>query len=229
MALHGLSALLLDDDPSTRIVAGRILAEAGMEILEAADSASALRIVREKRPHLVFAALALPGGESGFEFLDHLKHSPDLQNIPVVVLSSHADLHARTRAAARGARDFIAKPFDAAILLQKARKQLRDREFVEVDLSGTPYVARLELPCTVLAAGAGGVEVESSVRAEPGAPLRFYALELCAPLGIDLPFPLFPHEAHATDGIGFRSTLRFRGLTRAQRLLLEEVIARWHT
>jgi CheY-like chemotaxis protein len=62
-------------------------------------------------PKLVLLDLGLPG-VSGFELLDHLRHDPELKNLPVTVLSGTDSLRDVTRAYQLGAKSFLVKPSD---------------------------------------------------------------------------------------------------------------------
>jgi CheY-like chemotaxis protein len=78
------TAVVVDDHPSFRRFARRLM-EAGFVVVgEAGDGASALASVRETRPRLVLLDVLLPD-TSGFEVADLLAAEPDC---PVVVLTS---------------------------------------------------------------------------------------------------------------------------------------------
>ncbi len=101
------TVLVVDDHPSFRRFARRLLEAAGFAVVdEAKDGASALAAVRELRPDVVLLDLLLPD-TTGFELAEVLSSDP---SGPVVVLTSSrsaSDLgHSLDRSSARG---FIAK------------------------------------------------------------------------------------------------------------------------
>jgi CheY-like chemotaxis protein len=105
----GVSAtvLVVDDHPSFRSFARRLLEEAGFAVVdEASDGASALAAVRALRPDVVLLDVLLPD-TTGFELAETLSADPAC---PMVVLTSSrsaADFDASlARSSARG---FIAK------------------------------------------------------------------------------------------------------------------------
>ena len=99
--------LVVDDHPSFRKFARRLLESAGFAVVdEASDGASAIAAVRALRPDVVLLDVLLPD-TNGFEVAEMLSVDP---TAPVVVLTSsrsEADLAASlARSSARG---FIAK------------------------------------------------------------------------------------------------------------------------
>jgi CheY-like chemotaxis protein len=101
------TVLVVDDHPSFRRFARRLLEAAGFAVVEEAeDGASALEAVRALRPDVVLLDVLLPD-TTGFELAETLSSGPAA---PVIVLTSsrsEADLgNAVARSSARG---FIAK------------------------------------------------------------------------------------------------------------------------
>jgi DNA-binding NarL/FixJ family response regulator len=99
--------LLVDDHPSFRRCAGRLLRSEGFEVVgEAADGASAVALAGKLEPELVLLDIQLPDMD-GFEVISRLlADDPEL----VVVLVSSRDRAAYgKRIEASGARGFIAK------------------------------------------------------------------------------------------------------------------------
>ncbi|NJY62082.1 response regulator [Salinimicrobium sp. CDJ15-81-2] len=69
-------------------------------------------------PDLFLLDIMLPDG-NGLELCKDLKNNSSTSNIPVVLMSAHADISRM-----EGADDFIAKPFDVDELLNRIEKQL---------------------------------------------------------------------------------------------------------
>lgn len=100
-------ALVVDDHPSFRRLARRLLESAGYAVVdEAGDGASALAAVRELQPDLVLLDVLLPD-TTGFEVAEALSTEPVR---PVVVLTSSRSASDLGLSVARsGADGFIAK------------------------------------------------------------------------------------------------------------------------
>ncbi len=77
-------------------------------VLEAADGDEALCKIRVIKPDLILLDIVMPK-KDGFEVLKEIHNDPDLKNIPVVIISSHADEAKIAKAKEMGARDFIDK------------------------------------------------------------------------------------------------------------------------
>jgi CheY-like chemotaxis protein len=101
------TVLVVDDHPSFRRFARRLLEAAGFEVVEeAGDGASALAAARELRPDVVLLDVLLPD-TTGFELAEALSADPAG---PVVVLTSSRSAGDFAVSLARSsARGFIAK------------------------------------------------------------------------------------------------------------------------
>ncbi|HLL55033.1 MAG TPA: response regulator, partial [Myxococcaceae bacterium] len=112
------SLLLVDDDAAFRKVYGGLLRDAGYEVFEAADRATA-RVAIDARPYaLVLLDLMLPPDstvQAGLEQLEQvLARAPGAK---VVVVSGAGDTRHMLEAVKLGAYDFLTKPVDPDVLL----------------------------------------------------------------------------------------------------------------
>ncbi len=81
------SILIVDDDESVREHLGRLIAKEGYQILQADNGKTALKIIKQTPPALIFLDLIMPKMD-GFTFLQQLKEKKEWQNIPVIILTS---------------------------------------------------------------------------------------------------------------------------------------------
>jgi PAS domain S-box-containing protein/diguanylate cyclase (GGDEF)-like protein len=109
-----------------RELARQLAGEAGWRVRVAGDGAAALTEVARRRPDLVISDIAMPGID-GFTLCRTLKDDPELASIPVVLLTSMANLNDMVRALESGADSFVRKPCDAVQLRERLRRILRDR------------------------------------------------------------------------------------------------------
>jgi DNA-binding response OmpR family regulator/anti-anti-sigma regulatory factor len=119
------SALVLvaDDDPSSIDLLLRSLAFEGMEIAIANDGEEVLEMVGREEPDLILLDVQMPVLD-GFETCKRLKASPETRGIPVMFMTSLADVHHRVHGFSVGAVDYVTKPFHEPELLARVRTQL---------------------------------------------------------------------------------------------------------
>ena len=113
--------LVADDEQINRAILGAIL-ENDFEVLYAENGKEALDILEENREiiSVVLLDLMMPV-MSGMDLLRHLKEEPELQRIPVIVLTS--DQTAEIECLSLGAIDFISKPYpQAGVILARVTR-----------------------------------------------------------------------------------------------------------
>ncbi|MDR2406419.1 MAG: response regulator [Deltaproteobacteria bacterium] len=99
------------------------------------SGAQALDYCQEDRPDLVLLDIDMPTMD-GFETIFRLKQLPTMAGVPVLFLSSNTTSETEVKALESGARDFIHKPVDAAILLHRIALHLELSQY-ETDMSQT--------------------------------------------------------------------------------------------
>ncbi|MFQ5536858.1 MAG: ATPase, T2SS/T4P/T4SS family [Gemmatimonadota bacterium] len=124
---HGGSphALLVDDDPSLRLVARAILERDGWSVTEAGDGGEALALLaRGVSVDLVVLDVDMPvfGGK---EVLNAIRSSVSTAGIPVVVLTGSSDAGLEVELLEAGADDYLRKPIDPPQFLSRIRAVLR--------------------------------------------------------------------------------------------------------
>lgn len=110
---------IVDDDRGVRFVLAEALRDAGLQVREFSDVASARAALRDARPALLLTDVRMPG-EDGLGLLGELQ----AQGIgPVIVMSAFTDVATTAAAYRAGAVDYLAKPFDldhAVSVVQRA-------------------------------------------------------------------------------------------------------------
>jgi len=79
--------LIVEDDPASSDMLGRLLQKEKLGVLTAENGSAALEVLATKRPALILLDLMMPVMD-GFEFLRILKTEPQLASIPVVVVTA---------------------------------------------------------------------------------------------------------------------------------------------
>lgn len=117
--------LVVDDEADIRKLLGRVLAQKGYDVVEAADGRAALQKVAEATPDVVLLDAMLPEVH-GFDICRRLKRDPRFAHLPIVMVSAvyrgwriAADLQQ-----AYGVAAFLEKPFKIADVLQAVERAL---------------------------------------------------------------------------------------------------------
>jgi DNA-binding response OmpR family regulator len=120
------TVLIADDEQHIRLLIEQTLEEledAGVELQTASDGETALDIVRNQRPGLVFLDVMMPK-LNGFEVCRAIKGDPALAGTTVVMLTAKGQAYDREEGLASGADRYLTKPFDPDELLDLARAAL---------------------------------------------------------------------------------------------------------
>ncbi len=129
--LSAARILVVDDIEANRDLLSRRLVRLGFShILQAADGAQALEIIRAQPLDLVLLDIMMPV-MTGFDVLEAMAAEGRIEGLPVIVISAMNEMDAIVRAIELGAEDFLLKPFDPTLLRARVRatlekKQLRD-------------------------------------------------------------------------------------------------------
>lgn len=118
-----LHILVVDDNDTNRLVAGRLLARHGYRVTEVASGPEALAVAAEHRPALVLMDLRLPG-MNGLEAMAAIRTLPGCEQIPAIALTAHALVGDRERFGMMGMEGYVAKPFSAETLLAEMDRVL---------------------------------------------------------------------------------------------------------
>jgi two-component system cell cycle response regulator len=121
--------LLVDDDPATIQIMGRMLEEFPDQRF-ATSGKSALEIARTLSPDLILLDANMPD-MTGFDVCEVLKSDPLLAGIPVIFVTSHDAPALEVDALNLGAADYVTKPLAAPQLKARVRTQLRMKKRVE--------------------------------------------------------------------------------------------------
>ena len=108
--------LIIDDNPDIRSIINDLIKDAGYKTRVAANYNQALIEIDKKLPDVAIIDVKLDKGDNdGLELLSHIK-SKD-KNIPVIIISGHANIEMAVKSLKNKAFEFIEKPFDQERLL----------------------------------------------------------------------------------------------------------------
>jgi two-component system KDP operon response regulator KdpE len=122
--------LIVDDEADARALLKMSLRADDIEVIEASDGLSALRLAYEMRPDLIILDIAMPLMD-GWLTCQRIR---EVWDTPVIMVTASSEVAARVRGLELGADDYIAKPFDIDELQMRVRavmKRAQERPFLE--------------------------------------------------------------------------------------------------
>ncbi len=113
--------LLVDDEENLRRTLAMILMRAGYQVETAANIKEAQVFLDNSSFRLVFLDLKLPDA-NGLTLLPELRRR--FPRMPVLILTAHDKLDAAIEAVRQGAHDYLLKPIDPPLLIQRVKDVL---------------------------------------------------------------------------------------------------------
>ena len=111
--------LTVDDSKTVRIIVKKAFKSYDCEILEAGNGVEGLALAAKSMPDLILLDVTMPVMD-GVEMLTKLKADPQLKGIPVMMLTAEGGRDHVLKIAKIGVRDYIVKPFEEDVLIEKA-------------------------------------------------------------------------------------------------------------
>ena len=117
--------LIVDDNTDIRNIINELILDAGYKTRLAANYYQALSEIDKKLPDVAILDVKLDKGDNdGIELLSHIK-SKD-KDVPVIIISGHANIEMAVKSLHEGAFEFIEKPFDQERLLNFVRRAVEN-------------------------------------------------------------------------------------------------------
>lgn len=103
------------------------------EVYEAHDGMEALPILTSRRPQIVLSDIKMPR-MNGFELCRYIKQKPDLNYMPVILLTSCVDDTSMEEGYKMGAEAYITKPFDMDMLFIQIQNIMHNHNFMKITM-----------------------------------------------------------------------------------------------
>ena len=139
--------LIVDDNADIRNILNELILDAGYKTRVAANYNQALSEIDKKMPDVAILDVKLDKGDNdGIELLSHIKSIN--KDIPVIVITGHANIEMAVNSLKKGAFEFVEKPFDRNRLLnfisravenlnlKNQNKEFENKLFSSYDLIG---------------------------------------------------------------------------------------------
>ncbi|KUG27212.1 hypothetical protein ASZ90_002941 [hydrocarbon metagenome] len=159
-AFPGLRVLLAEDNATNRLVAGEILADAGIVASMAEDGPQALDMAAREAFDLIFMDVSMPGMD-GYETARKIRALPQGERTPIVAMTAHVLPGDRQRCLDAGMNDYLSKPLDRQQLFAVIAKWTGPKPLQDAALEGhaAPFPDD---------SGAGPLSDEALLRRIPG-------------------------------------------------------------
>ncbi len=141
MASHKI--LVIDDSNVIRNMVRDMLPKGNFEVLEAKDGVQGLNLIRQERPNLIMLDFLLPR-LSGWEVFQQIQTQPELQAIPLVLMSGRKEEVTEKLQEPFEYFEFVQKPFDQKELIdaiKTAMAKAKRRPIAAAATSGAPSEA----------------------------------------------------------------------------------------
>lgn len=150
MATHKI--LVIDDSRVIRMRVRDMLPQGNFEVIEAKDGVEGLDAIREQRPNLIMLDFLLPR-KSGWDVFQEIQAQPELQHIPLVLMSGRKEEVTEKITEPFEFFEFIQKPFEQKELIEAIKKAMVKAR--------KPRPKAAAAATAAPAAGDGGAEVEA--------------------------------------------------------------------
>ena len=142
-----IEILIIDDNADIRNIINDLIIDSGFKTRLAANYNQALIEIDKKLPDVAIIDVKLDKGDNdGLELLSHIKNKD--KNIPVIIITGHANVEMAIKSLKAGAFEFIEKPFNQERLLnfvnraveninlRSKNKEFEDRLFSSYEFIG---------------------------------------------------------------------------------------------
>ncbi len=113
--------LVVEDHEDNRRIMRDLLTNSGYEVIEAVTGVEGVSAAETYRPDLIVMDIQLPGID-GYEATRQIKANPNLQKVPIIVVTSYALSGDDVKAFEAGCDAYVTKPFSPRELLAKIRE-----------------------------------------------------------------------------------------------------------
>jgi HD-like signal output (HDOD) protein/CheY-like chemotaxis protein len=118
--------LVAEDSAATRIAISNMLKRMGYDVVIAFNGQEAVALAEREKPDLILLDVLMPVMD-GIDALRIIRGNNELRTTPVVMLTSVTDVRMVTEAIECGANDYIAKPFQVSLLLERVERYIHAR------------------------------------------------------------------------------------------------------
>lgn len=115
--------VIIDDDENIIHILEARLSSYGYKVVSFQNGENIIDKIKLEKPNLILLDILMPN-KDGFIVCSELKENKHTKNIPIIMLTSKTDTESVKKALYLGAVDYIAKPFNPSLIIQKIENVL---------------------------------------------------------------------------------------------------------
>ncbi len=116
--------LVVDDDPSMRIIISGALKKFGFDVIEAQGGREGVQLFKTENPDIILLDVMMPDID-GFAACKMIKQSPEGKYTQILMVTGLEDIDSTQKAFNSGANGFVTKPLNLTLLGQQVQYMLR--------------------------------------------------------------------------------------------------------
>jgi len=125
--------LVVDDNRLNRMKLAHSLQQEGHGFAVAENGRQAMEMLRTEPFDVVLLDIIMPEMD-GYQVLEEMKRDPRLREIPVIMISALDEMDSIVRCIEMGATDYLAKPFEVALLRARLNASLANKRLRDIEL-----------------------------------------------------------------------------------------------
>jgi chemosensory pili system protein ChpA (sensor histidine kinase/response regulator) len=107
---RGITVMVVDDSITVRKVTSRLLERHNMQVVTAKDGVDAITVLQDRKPDVMLLDIEMPRMD-GYELARHIRNTPELEDIPIIMITSRTGEKHRKRALELGVDRYLGKPY----------------------------------------------------------------------------------------------------------------------
>ena len=115
--------LIVDDSPTEVHILSSMLEKGGHTVITSSSGEDGIAQAKAVKPNLILMDVVMPG-MNGFQATRQLTKDPATANIPIIIVTTKDQETDRVWGLRQGAKDYITKPIEEAVLLEKIKALL---------------------------------------------------------------------------------------------------------
>ena len=119
--------IMVIDDVSANLKYAAMVLRDQYEVTTLKSGRDALESLNDHIPDLILLDICMQG-MNGYEVMEHLKKNPATAKIPVILITAEFEEESREKGISLGAVDFINKPFEPQVLLNRIEAVWKEEE-----------------------------------------------------------------------------------------------------